>query len=134
VVVVEAPVEVNHGWNTGPGDRRDRCACSIEIEVDRFLAEDGLARRSSALQVLRMCVGRRGDEYGVDVARGKDVGRFGRDLGAVHLSKVSGAGAVKIVHDGKVDTGVRREIACVCGSNEPGTYQGEADHVILREA
>lgn len=78
---VEAAVEADHQRLARFLDRRQAAADAGGVEIDRLLAEHGLAGRDSLLDQIGMGVGRRADQDGVDRRIGEDRLRA-RRLGA----------------------------------------------------
>ena len=75
---IEAAIEADHQRRAGLLDDFEAGADALDVEIDRLLAEDGLAGARGALDQIGVRVGRRADRDGVDVLGGRGSRRWWR--------------------------------------------------------
>ena len=123
-VHVEAAIEADHQRHARPLHGIEARAHAIGGQVDRLLAEDRLAGRGSALDVVDVGRRRRTDQHGVG---GK---RLVQRQGArpTRLGQARRRRCVDIGHAGQPCTGMRGDVARVDVADAPGTYHGNAQH------
>ena len=122
---VEAAVETHQ--QHGRLEPRRCPARALEIEIERLLAKDRLARRCGGKHLLEMRVGRAGDDdrrHGGISERGVHV----HHRGAGPLCQGIGGGAAGIHDELELEVGMRGRIAGVDLADAAGTEQGDVEH------
>ena len=127
-VRVEAAVEADHQRLAGFADHLEAAADAAGVEIDRLLAEHGLAGGDGGLDQVGMGIGRRADHHGVDAGIGED--RLGAgDLGAGGLGERSGRLGGGIGERDQLRIGTRRDIEPVNAPDPAGAQQSKSHHV-----
>jgi len=126
-VGIEAPVEAYHQRHAAFADDRKARLGAPPVEVERLLAEDGLAGAGRRLDEIGMGVGRAGDDDGMDRTIGKDRD-LGPDLATVAPRQLLGRGRIDIDDRTKTSRGMAGDILCVDGTDTACAELAEADH------
>ena len=102
-------------------------ACALEIEVDRLFAKDLLARAGRRLNQVRVGVGGRADQYGLDVLVIERLGD-GRHSRAATVGKRLRVFRVRIDHVLEPCACLLREVARVDAADPSGAEECDIDH------
>src|SRR6202171_6290149 len=109
---IEPALKTDHASDTGLAHCLGAGAGAHQIEIDRLLAEDGLAGGGAALDQLRMRVGAGGNDDGGDRFVGKDRVR-GPHFGAMLDGEIDRGHAVDVSDVFESDARLTRQIAGV---------------------
>ena len=86
---IEAAIEADHQRGAGFPDHRKAFLDALHVEIDRLLAEDRLSGPGKALDQIRMRIGRRADDDGIDIRSLLDL-VDGADFAAMRSGKILG--------------------------------------------
>ncbi len=99
-----------------------------QAEVDRLFAENGLSGRDRLFQEICVRIGRRRDEDGVYIGRGKHFG------GSIHHACARGSRdsfgrrAVDVLHSRQAGARMRGNIGGMHGADAPAAEHSDSDH------
>jgi hypothetical protein len=128
---IEAPIETKHHLGLEAPDLLPARVDALDVEVDRLLAEHGLACFDAGRDQIDMGVRRRGDQHRSDVGVGE--GRLDRagDLGAVSCSRGLRRRTMHVVDLQEARTRVTPDVVGVHLTNTSGAEKCHTEHSLL---
>ena len=100
---------------------------ALEVEIERLLAEDRLARAGAGLDQVCVCVGRARDQQRVDGVVG-DRPRRRHDTGAVQPRERLRGRGIRVGDAGELGARQGHEVGGVDPADPAGAYEGESVH------
>ena len=126
-VRIEPAIEPDHQRHTALGDDRKTCLGAPPVEVERLLAENGLAGTRRRFDQIGVGIRRASDDDGVDRRIGKGRGLRTHYRGVTARQAFRG-GAIDIGDRGKARSWMARDILRVDAADTASAELAEADH------
>ncbi len=126
---IEAAVERQHDAAVAPIDLIDGGVGFGNVEIDRLLAQHGLAHLHGMQHQADMGIGRRADDNGIDIGTFNHRHRVKRGLATQMIGQASGRVANRISNRDKLCMGIGRHIGRMDFPNSSSTKNRNAQHV-----
>ena len=125
---VEAAVEADLDRHAQAADLAPAGIDLGDVEVDRLLAQDGLAGLGRGRDQLDMGVGRGRDQHGIDAAVAQRLAHRAGDPAAMRLGHRHRRRALDVERPGQLGLGVRRQIVGMHPADAAAAQNREPDH------
>ncbi len=126
---VETPVEANAEGHLGLRERRAAGIDLRQVQIDRLLAKNCLARARCGLEDRRVRAWRRADDHRTNVRVGQGFGQAVGGARAVLLCERLARGDIEIDDPGEARSRMHSEGRGVHRTDEPRADQAEIDHL-----